>query len=80
MQSALSRIWNGVAVSISYQDNYYTTGTSCMYVCQSICVRRMYIPNPSTMDRLWHKVSFLAEYSWFECRDFLLQNWLLYQV
>ena len=28
MQSALSRIWTCVAVSISYDDNYYTTGTS----------------------------------------------------
>ena len=28
MQSVLSRIWTRVAVSISYGDNYYTTGTS----------------------------------------------------
>ena len=28
MQSASSRIWTLVAVSISYDDNYYTTGTS----------------------------------------------------
>ena len=26
MQSVLSRIWTRVAVSISYDDNYYTTG------------------------------------------------------
>ena len=31
MQSVSSRIWTRVAVSISYDDNYYTTGTS-MYV------------------------------------------------
>ena len=28
MQSVLSRIWTRVTVSISYDDNYYTTGTS----------------------------------------------------
>ena len=28
MQSASSRIWTRVAVSISYNDNDYTTGTS----------------------------------------------------
>ena len=29
MQSVSSRIWTRVAVSISYDDNYYTTDTSC---------------------------------------------------
>ena len=28
MQSASSRIWTRIAVSISYEDNHYTTGTS----------------------------------------------------
>ena len=28
MQSVTSRIWTRVAVSISYDDNHYTTGTS----------------------------------------------------
>ena len=28
MQLAWSRIWTRVAVSISYDDNHYTTGTS----------------------------------------------------
>ena len=28
MQSISSRIWTRVAVSISYDDNHYTTGTS----------------------------------------------------
>ena len=27
MQSASSRVWTRVAVSISYDDNHYTTGT-----------------------------------------------------
>ena len=30
MQSVSSRIWTRVAVSISYDDNHYTTGTSCV--------------------------------------------------
>ena len=28
MQSVSSRIWTRVAVSISYDDNHYTTGTN----------------------------------------------------
>ena len=36
MQSVSSGIWTRVAVSISYDDNYYTTGTS-MYLFISIC-------------------------------------------
>ena len=31
MQSVSSRIWTHVAVSISYDDNHYTTGTSIVY-------------------------------------------------
>ena len=31
MQSISSRIWTRVAVSISYDDNDYTTGTSEVY-------------------------------------------------
>ena len=31
MQSVSSRIWTRVAVSISYDDNNYTTGTSWLY-------------------------------------------------
>ena len=31
MQSVSSSIWTRVAVSISYDDNYYTTGT-CLYL------------------------------------------------
>ena len=32
MLSVLSRIWTRVAVSISYDDNHYTTGTSELLV------------------------------------------------
>ena len=32
MQSVSSRIWTRVAVSISNDDNHYTTGTSCLYI------------------------------------------------
>ena len=31
MQSVSSKIWTRVAVSISYDDNHYTTGTSKIY-------------------------------------------------
>ena len=31
MQSVSSRIWTRVAVSISYDDNHYTTGTATMW-------------------------------------------------
>ena len=32
MQSVSSRIWIRVVVSISYDDNHYTTGTYCFYI------------------------------------------------
>ena len=32
MQSASSRIWTRVALSISYDDNNYTTGNSNIYI------------------------------------------------
>ena len=34
--------------------------------------RRMYLPNPSATNRMLHKVNFLAEYTRFELRIFLL--------
>ena len=33
MHSVSSRIWTHVTVSISYDDNHYTTGTSILFVC-----------------------------------------------
>ena len=44
MQSVSSRIWTRVAEFISYDDNYYTTGTSFFFRC---------LPP----DRSWHKVN-----------------------
>ena len=41
MQSVSSRIWTRVAVSISYDDNHYTTGTS--YLNQSDLLKTIYI-------------------------------------
>ena len=32
MQSVSSRVWTRVAVSISYDDNHYTTSTSIMKI------------------------------------------------
>ena len=39
MQSASSRIWTRVTVSISYDDNHYTTGTSTKPQAPSIAFR-----------------------------------------
>ena len=36
MQSASSRIWTHVAVSISYDDNHYTTGTTSHLQCLNL--------------------------------------------
>ena len=33
MQSVSSRTWTCVAMSISYDDNHYTTGTSYLFIC-----------------------------------------------
>ena len=40
MISVSSRIWTRVAVSISYDDNHYTTGTSymCVFMCVCMCL------------------------------------------
>ena len=50
MQSVSSRIWTRVAVSISYVDNHYTTGTCvyvfmCVYVgvCMNMCFKEWII-------------------------------------
>ena len=32
MQSVSARIWTRVTVSISFDDNHYTTGTSFLYI------------------------------------------------
>ena len=38
MQSVSSRIWTCVAVSISYDDNHYTTSTSLYCVLVLLCI------------------------------------------
>ena len=35
MQSVASRIWTRIVVSISYDDNHYTTGTDIRYITES---------------------------------------------
>ena len=37
MQSGSSKIWTCVAVSISYDDNHYTTGTSRFIIAWKLC-------------------------------------------
>ena len=41
MQSVSSGIWTRVAVSISYDDNHYTTGTSRIYFILFIWVHQL---------------------------------------
>ena len=41
MQSASSRIWTHVAVSISYDDNHYTTGTSNLRIKESLLIAKL---------------------------------------
>ena len=43
---------------------------------QGVKLLCFYLPNPSTMNRIWHEVSFYAEYNWFELKFFLLIDWL----
>ena len=69
MQSVSSRIWTRVAVSISYDDNHYTTSTSVnyRYVCLSrwdvvIC---FYLYNPENFVRL-----ILQDGFWFVHKPF----------
>ena len=45
MQSVSSRIWTRVAVSISYDDNHYTTGTSTGTSTSTVIVFNMFIFN-----------------------------------
>ena len=63
MLSVLSRIWTHVAVSISYDDNPYTTGTSGLYrvqnTCKILCVTKTY---KSKVLRPWY----LAYIPWFQ--------------
>ena len=47
MQLVSSRIWTRVTVTISYNDNHYTTGTS-------------FFAQPLRSGRIWHKVNFLC--------------------
>ena len=42
MQSVSSRIWTRVAVSISYDDKHYTTGTSSAIGLNSITILFLY--------------------------------------
>ena len=49
MQSISSRIWTRVAVSISYDDNNYTTGTSNVYVSVDILMLLLELGEKETM-------------------------------
>ena len=53
MQSVSSRIWTRVAVSISYDDNHYTTGTSIEEPlhCHYSLLQSVRVPSMGHMDR-----------------------------
>ena len=57
MQSVLSRIWTCVAVSISYDDNHYTTGTS-KYNCPILFVMFALIPDHWRSLSFWFSILF----------------------
>ena len=58
MLSVLSRIWTRVAVSISYDDNHYTTGTSGFWLMQ---LQSRYIWNiPRILKKI--NVSFIVHF------------------
>ena len=48
MQSVSSKIWTRVAVSISYDDNHYTTGTSA--ITSSPQYLTAYLPKFQSLD------------------------------
>ena len=68
MQSASSRIWTRAAVSISYDDNHYTMGTSTMQQYINLVdseelntIKYEYWPlhaQPLCMNKMQHKVNF----------------------
>ena len=41
MQSFSSRIWTHVAISISYNDNHYTTATFPKVICPKVIITRL---------------------------------------
>ena len=62
MQSVSSRIWTRVAVSISYDDNHYSTGTS------KITNNSLYAIKP-TNERVWTSIMLLRYSSEWNSRE-----------
>ena len=54
MQSVSSRIWTRVAVSISYDDNHYTTGTSVIVIFIQIYSTQRMLIGTSDSDQSRH--------------------------
>ena len=70
MQSFLSRIWTRVSVSISYDDNHYTTGTSIkknLFNCQFF----FFFPRPKNSNLF----IFYHFYFIFSFLSFYLNEW-----
>ena len=79
MQSASSRFWTRVAVSIFYDDNYYTTGTSTKYTGFYYEDRSVYLKNFDSRqgDCVWKnliKIFYLNINCILECQV-LIYSW-----
>ena len=61
MQSVSSRIWTRVAVSIPYEDNPYTTGTSFLYIYIEYMISKYLVDN--IFKQAW--AHFLRTVKWF---------------
>ena len=76
MQSVLSRIWTRVAVSISYEDNHYSTGTSF-----SNTSLPLYSDPPrlgvETPDRVTSVGQIVLFHIWSMCNKWLALNWIV---
>ena len=61
MQSVSSRIWTRVTMSISYDDNHYTTWNVCMCVCVCVCARARAFMN---LPGHWPNESSIRQWFW----------------
>ena len=72
MQSVSSRIWTCVAVSTSYDDNHYSTGTTIilnnriyLWACDAYDETGTYISMKKKRGEEWHGDCFLTFPTWY---------------
>ena len=75
MQSVLSRIWTRVAVSISYDDNHYTTGTFLLVVCYIVSNKTTVFLSVYSISVFWYFLQW--ERGGYECLETFAppKNW-----